>query len=76
VAEPEEDIVLLPETIVLLRKADPGCPLCKWILEDFRLNGKLTDHPVMYDGKGNFPVKGKVLHVKLLKKIQEGRRGK
>lgn len=75
-ADQKEEIILSSETQAFLQKAEPGCPLCKWILEDFKLNGKLTDYPMMYDGKGNFPVKGKVAHVKVLKKIEESRRGK
>jgi len=44
----------------------PGCvPNCKWILEDLVQNGKLTGWPFDFNGQSDFPVKGKVIHLKL-----------
>lgn len=42
-----------------------GCFLCKWIVEDFDLHGKLTDYPKDFNGNGIFPYKGKVEHIRL-----------
>lgn len=75
-AAEKEDIVLSMETEELLKTNEPGCPLCKWILEDFELNKKLTDYPRNFDGSGQFPLKGKELHIKIVKKIAEGKREK
>lgn len=71
----KEEIELSPETVAMLSKpVDPNCPLCEWILQDFEFHGKLTDWPFDYTEKGIFPVSGKVKHVQILKKIEEGRR--
>jgi hypothetical protein len=73
----KEELVLSPETIAMLKKpVDPGCPLCKWILEDFALHGKLTGYPENFDHSGQFPASGKEKHIRILKKIEEGRREK
>lgn len=42
----------------------PGCFMCKWIFEDLKKNGELTDYPKGSQG-GQFPAGGKILHMKL-----------
>lgn len=46
------------------RRAE-ACFLCKWIQEDLRINGKLTDYPYDYNDHGDFPVYGKIRHLEL-----------
>lgn len=61
----------------ILAIVDPGrrrlCFLCKWIYEDIQKNGELTDYPINFDGKGEFPVSGKLLHLELEKASMENR---
>lgn len=42
-----------------------GCFLCGWITEDFEKNGMLTDWPFDLNGKSQFPVHGKIAHIRL-----------
>jgi len=42
-----------------------SCFMCKWILEDLRLHGKLTDWPPDSNDKGQFPINGKLRHLEL-----------
>lgn len=49
------------------------CFLCRWILEDLRLNGKLTDWPFDSNDKGQFPASGKVRHLELEQMSLENR---
>lgn len=43
-----------------------GCFACAWILEDLHKNGRLTKHPQnALDGSSQFPVEGKVDHLKV-----------
>lgn len=72
-----EDVVLSKETVAflkkragdLLKKKIPddarGCQLCRIILEDFRLNKKLTGYPLDAQDNGMFPVESKVRHIEL-----------
>lgn len=62
----EDKIALSKETMVFLKGRVKGCFLCKWILKDFRRNGKLTDYPPYGEGgSGIFPVKSKLRHIEL-----------
>ena len=53
------------ETRALIESRAATCFLCKWIVEDARANGKLTDWPYDSNNKGQFPLEGKIVHVKL-----------
>lgn len=46
-----------------------ACYLCKWIVEDFKENKKLTDAPYDYNNKGDFPRDSKEKHAKLEKGV-------
>lgn len=48
-----------------LTERGPGCFMCRWILEDIELNGKLTGYPLDSGGGGEFPVPGKIRHLEL-----------
>ena len=39
--------------------------MCRWIVEDFETNGKLTGYPNDFMDAGNFPRSGKEVHAKL-----------
>lgn len=67
----KEEITLSPETEKLVRREAPTCFLCKWIVEDIEHNGKLTGHPVDYNGAGQFALTSKVAHVELLKRLEK-----
>jgi hypothetical protein len=74
-----EEIVLSDETkaIIETESTAKGCFLCRFILEDFAKNGKLTGSPNDIFGKGTFPVESKIRHIEILKynlpeKIQPG----
>ena len=41
------------------------CFLCKWIMEDLRINGRLTGYPTDHSGSAGFPVVGKLRHLEL-----------
>lgn len=41
------------------------CFLCKWILEDLRINGRLTGYPTDHQGGPVFPFQGKLRHLEL-----------
>lgn len=60
-----EEICLSQETRDLLASRVNGCFLCRFILEDEKKNGKLTGYPLDGEGKGIFPVEGKMIHVQL-----------
>lgn len=62
----EEARVKRREAIIAgLEGRAPKCFLCKWILEDIRLNGKLTGYPKDAMGGAVFPREGKVKHIQL-----------
>jgi hypothetical protein len=61
----DEELTLSPATKELLERREWGCFLCRLILEDHKANGKLTGYPFESDGKGSFPVNGKVMHIQL-----------
>lgn len=46
-------------------QAGVGCFLCRLIVEDFDLNGTLTNHPKDSNGQGIFPYQGKAEHIRL-----------
>lgn len=52
-----------------LNAAGEGCFLCRWVLEDLDAHGKLTDGNDQHSeaGKGMFPKKAKLAHLKLEK---------
>ena len=75
-ADPEE-VGLSKETCDLLERFRNTCPLCKWILEDFSENQKLTGYPKDFGGSTIFPVGAKIAHIELLKKdIENGGTGR
>lgn len=41
------------------------CFLCRWIIQDYEANGKLTGAPNDYVGTGTFPRSGKEKHAQL-----------
>lgn len=44
----------------------PGCaPTCSWILEDLKLNNKLTGHPRDSVGQSLYSVPSKIMHLYL-----------
>lgn len=64
-----EEIVLSDETKAQVEaelKAK-GCFLCRFILEDFAKNGKLTGWPNDIFEKGTFPIEAKIRHIEILK---------
>lgn len=64
-----EEIVLSDETIAMAENEskNKGCFLCKFILEDYAKNGKLTGHPNDIFEKGTFPVEAKIRHIEITK---------
>lgn len=58
----DEDLGKLAELIL---KNQWSCFLCRWILEDIRLHGKLTDWPYDFNDKSEFPKKSKQAHIAL-----------
>ena len=53
------------QTKALIESRVGICFLCKWIVEDSKLNGKLTDWPLEAMGRGQFPLEGKIRHIRL-----------
>jgi len=66
-----EEICLSQETRDLLASRVNGCFLCRFILEDEKKHGKLTEYPFGLDGKGQFSVEAKVNHVSVEKRPLE-----
>jgi hypothetical protein len=64
-----EEIILSDETkaIVEAEFTAKNCFLCRFILEDFAKNGKLTGYPNDIFEKGTFPIEAKIRHVEILK---------
>ena len=48
-----------------LRKREPGCFLCKWILLDLEANKKLKGWNLDQFGKPIFPREGELAHLKI-----------
>lgn len=51
----------------ILRRLDEraaGCFLCRRIAEDLRLHGRLTGWPLDFNDHGEFPVEGKLGHLR------------
>lgn len=71
-----EEVVLSPETMEMVRGNAETCLLCRYIVEDFETNAKLTGHPKEVDGKGQFPIESKMRHVQIeklyVKKVGDG----
>lgn len=61
----DEEIVLSQKTRDLLERRKEGCFLCRFVLEDEKKHGKLTSYPLDGEGKGQFPVSAKMIHVQL-----------
>jgi hypothetical protein len=61
---------LEPVTEALLKRRSAGCFLCKWITDDFRRHGKLTGWPTSDTTGDQFPVSGKIAHIKLEKGLK------
>ena len=53
------------EIVHIARKHQACCFMCRWIVEDFEKNGKLTGHPNDFMDAGTFPRSGKESHAKL-----------
>ncbi len=53
------------EIVQVAKQHQNTCFLCRWIIEDFKENGKLTGAPNDYVGAGTFPRSGKENHAKL-----------
>jgi hypothetical protein len=53
--------------------AGVGCFLCGWIVQDFELNGMLTDYPKDTVGSGVFPYLGKRAHILIELKALDAR---
>jgi len=53
------------EGMKLLEARAPFCFQCKWIWEDLKANGKLTDGEKSIDGSYSFPVSGKKAHLRV-----------
>lgn len=64
-----EEIVLSDETKAQVEAEATlkNCFLCRFIIEDFAKNGKLTGHPNDIFEKGTFPVEAKIRHIEILK---------
>lgn len=62
-----EEIVLSPETELILVEEAKTCFVCRIILEDHALHGKLTGHPKDMFDKGTFPVEAKIRHIQITK---------
>lgn len=63
-----QDWVLNPETKALLESRFDSCFLCKWIVEDFLKHGKLTGWPKNEMCGDQFPITGKLAHIRLEKR--------
>jgi hypothetical protein len=51
------DVELSEQTkTLLIRRADAGCVSCRYILDDWATNNKLTDY-------GNYPAEAKINHI-------------
>ena len=50
---------------MIAEQAKETCFLCAWTLQDLRIHGKLTDWPIDFNGKGQFPASGKLCHLEL-----------
>lgn len=59
------EVEFTPALAELVRERSANCFLCKWILSDFHLNGKLTGYPLDYNNQPEFPVQGKINHLEL-----------
>ena len=53
--------------------AGVGCFLCSWIIQDYDLNGTLTDWPKDANGAGVFPYLGKRAHIAIELKSLDSR---
>lgn len=53
-----------PEIVAEARRHHE-CFVCRWIVEDYEKNGKLTGHPNDYMSGGIFPRESKEKHVQL-----------
>lgn len=75
-ADDETVYELSDETLALLKKkkvnsSGKGCFLCSLILKDVEKNGHLTGYPFDHGNQGQFPVTGKLEHIKLEKGSEE-----
>ncbi len=60
-------VEITEEMLVELRARAPLCFLCRWIVEDWEQNKKMTGYPLDYGGAPEFPVSGKLKHMQLEK---------
>ena len=53
------------EIVLVAKQHQNTCFLCRWTVEDFEKNGKLTGYPNDFMDAGTFPRSGKENHAKL-----------